>query len=77
MTWSDALQAETRRILDEREHVPMGDHVYLKHTDGRFGQIAVGDWLGGWPMTVADRRSGATEDHANIESLLAVGWAVD
>ena len=77
MSWSEALREQTRRILDERDHVPMRDHVYLKHTDGRYGQIAVDDWLGGWPMSVTDRESGATDGYGNIEDLLNAGWAVD
>ena len=77
MSWSETLQEQTRRIVDERDHVPMRDHIYLKNKGGRFGQIAVGDWLGGWPMTVTDRESGVTEDYNNIKDLLGAGWVVD
>ena len=75
--WSDELRETTRRVLDEKDFVPMRAHVHLKNIDGRFGQVGVGDWLSGWPMSVTDRQSGAASECADCNALIADGWAVD
>ena len=42
--WSQTLEVRTREALTELALVPLGD-LRLKHVDGRFGVIAVGDLL--------------------------------
>lgn len=76
-TWSDALRAQTRDILEGRgSFVPRDDQLHLKHPGSAFGTIAGGDLARG-VLRVIDRRTGAGTIFASADELVAAGWVID
>lgn len=76
-SWSDALKAQTRELIDSRGPTGTRDgSLPLKHITSGFGIITETDLLNGM-LRVIDRRTSAETTFANIDDLIAAGWAID
>jgi hypothetical protein len=77
-SWSDTLKNQTRRILANNglDAILADDHLHMKHIDSRFGSIALADLFQD-RLKVVDKKTGQTYLFADIEALIADGWAID
>jgi hypothetical protein len=76
--WSTSLQAETRALIESRgEHFRSLDvNLHFKNSDGRDGHMSLFDLYRG-ELDVIDKRDGNRCDFADVDALLAAGWALD
>ena len=75
--WSDELKEQTRDAIEGRgPFASLDGRLCLKHITSGFGTIAQ-EHLGGGPLRVVDRRTGAETCYANVDELIAAGWAID
>lgn len=76
--WSASLQAETRELIESRgEHFRSLDvNLHFKNIDGRYGSMSLFDLYRG-ELYVIDKRDSRRCDFADVDDLLAAGWAID
>ena len=75
--WSDDLIQRTREFLDSGGMVPSRNGEYhFKNADRRFGTMAEADLVTG-RYRIRDRKSGEQQDFADVDALVAAGWALD
>jgi len=76
--WSTSLQAETRALIESRgeRFCSLDANLHFKNIDGRYGHMSLFD-LGRGELYVIDKRDAERCDFADVEALLAAGWAID
>ena len=75
--WSDALKAQTRKLIDSRGPIGTSDcSLSLKNTTNSFGIITESDLVNG-VLRVVDRKTKAETTFATADDLIAAGWVLD
>jgi hypothetical protein len=74
--WSVELIERTRAALCEYAFVPVAEVLHFKHSDCRFGAIAVSDILAG-RLVMVDKSTLQEIPYADPDALIADGWVLD
>jgi hypothetical protein len=73
--WSAGLQQQTRDAINEILLNPMTGCLHLKSIAGKAATIRAGNLLSG--ILKVELPDGGHEEFADVEALLAAGWAID
>ena len=74
-SWSEELQQETREAISEMRINPDGKLRFKSHGNGG-AFITAHDLMHG-KLSLTNTEGGQVVEFANIDELLAAGWAVD
>lgn len=75
LPWSDNLQAQTRQAIADLQMGPDGK-LHFKHKTLGYGVAEITD-LVKEPLVIYSKLGETRWSHAQVDALLAAGWAID
>ncbi|OZB05789.1 MAG: hypothetical protein B7X67_11375 [Rhizobiales bacterium 39-66-18] len=75
-SWSDELKALTRAAVEDLDVMPRGNDVFFKHIRSGFGIMSFSDLVSG-ELRMRDAETGMITTFADVDALIAAGWAID